>query len=179
MKKILSILLICIFVLAFAACGKDEAEDTYAAVYGKSGTIVDTGVIKAVCPDGWNSSDAFDITSSSSETDENTIVFVKDGTSVSEGKPYIKVTYYANDEDVKFPKSTDYDNSQDTGSVYIGSYTWNGFTASVSNHGFTCMKSTTDDGTFVMYLWMHTGEAVQSQISDEDVKLILQSLAVD
>ena len=180
MKKILSLILICVSVLAFAACGKEETVDTYAAAYGSKGTIVDTGVIKAVCPSGWNSVDAFDITASADETASNAIIFVKGGTSVSEDKPYIRIEYYGEEEEVKFPSSSDYDNSQDAGSVYIGSNTWTGFTASVNNHSFACLKTAdSSGGTFVAYLWMHTGEEVQSSINDDDVKLILQSAAVD
>ena len=80
MKRIIAAAAAVILSLMLAACGqKEEPVDEYALAYAAAGEIIDTGVIKAVCPTGWTNVDAYDLNASDTKPVTDTVVFVKDG----------------------------------------------------------------------------------------------------
>ena len=177
MKKQLIMITALIMIFVLAACGSAEV-DEYAQKYEGHGEVIDTGVIKGVCPTGWNSVDAYDLTKSSSEPLENALLFVKSGTGVDEDRPYIKIVYHKANEEYEHPSAADYDNALTIDSISTGSYVFEGFTAWSAGQQFVVLEAEAEKGTIDVWLWMHSGEEVSAAPTESDVLMILDSLVI-
>lgn len=179
MKRIIAAAAAVILSLMLAACGqKEEPVDEYALAYAAAGEIIDTGVIKAVCPTGWTNVDAYDLNASDTKPVTDTVVFVKDGTSVGENKPYIRIRVHDAETEPVYPDRNVYSDAADITPFTEGSFTWNGFTASVNGQTFTWALSDSMGFPVEVYLWNHTGEELHATINDSSVRMILESLVV-
>ena len=179
MKRIILAAAALAVILTFAACGqKEEPVDEYAIAYSAAGEIIDTGIIKAVCPNGWTSVDAYDLNVSDKEAVKDTVIFVKDGTSVADNRPYIKIVVHDEEEAVVSPDKAVYADAEDITPFTEGPYTWKGFTATLNGQSFTWALSESLGYPVEIYLWNHTGEEIHASINDSSVRLILESLTV-
>jgi len=179
MKKLFLAAAVLALILALAACGKkEEPVDEYALAYSAAGEIIDTGVIKAVCPTGWTSVDAFDLNASDKEAVKDTVIFVKDGASVADNRPYIKIKVHGEGEEAAGPDRSIYPDAADITPFTAGSYTWKGFSASLDGQTFTWAGSESLGYPVEVYLWTHSGEEIHASINDSSVRLILESLTV-
>lgn len=180
MKKYVITVICLIAVLLCAGCGRqyDEGEDSYAERYASSGTIVDSGAVKAVCPPGWNPVDAYDYKTSTKEPAKNILEFVKGGTSVSEGKPFIRIQSWDPEVQPVYPDRNLYAEVSELATFTAGSYTWDGFTGVIDGQRFAWLYSRSNQSSLEVWLFMHTGEEVEAYVTDSDVFMVLESIAV-
>lgn len=179
MKRIITAAAVFVLILTLAACGKkEETVDEYAQAFAAAGEIIDTGVIKAVCPTGWNSVDAYDLNASDEKPVSNAVIFVKDGTSLADNRPYIRIVAHDAEEEPAYPDRSLYQDAVDITPFTAGSFTWKGYTAAAAGQTFTWAFSDSQGYPVEIYLWNHTGEEIHASINDSSVRLILESLVI-
>ena len=164
--------------LLAAGCGREKEPDEYMLRYSAVGEVFDTGELKAVCPVGWYKTDAYDLYKSTSKPVKNALVFVKGGESVAEDHPYIRMVLHGAEEEFDVPDPAEYDGSSDIAPFATGNDRWTGFTARVGNEPFVWLTTSSEKGTFEVWLWTHPDGVVSADLSDNDIHMILESLTV-
>ncbi len=172
----------CLGLALFSGCSLSSDSNSGDTLYSQnvSGDTVSAGTVSALCPDGWTSIGAPDMTSSdSSATADNEIRFVKGGSSEEDilTNAYIDIIYYAEGSEIMEIDPTEwYDNVEEIEEFTTGNYTWAGYSAQSLGVPFVYMRCETDGNTLEVYLYTREGSENSASITDEDVLSILESI---
>ena len=177
--RIIALAALMVLLLSVSGCqSKEEAADEYALRYASVGEIIDTGVIKAVCPTGWTNAEAYDLTKSTRETVNYILEYVKGGKSASENKPVLRIRYHTADEGAK-PLSRDlYQDSYEVQTFTAGKYTWKGFSAVSGEERFAYVSTFSGEVFLEAWLFMHPDSEIKASLNDQDVYTVFESLIV-
>lgn len=177
MKKFFIPVLAAILILAAAGCGNKEAEpDAYTLRYQSVGEIIDTGELKAVCPKGWTSIDAYDFEQSSAGPVSYILEFVKGGASAADGVPFLRIVrrssaaeYTGNNKDL-------YKEAYDVQPYSAGDYTWNGYSTEVNGQRITWLS--TKAGEVFLEAWLYSPVEGENKagLTDADVSAVFDSI---
>ena len=159
-----------------AGCSGGAAPTDPADVKGET---FDGGNVTALVPKGWMGFHGADFFQDYEEGyDPNVIQIAKGAKSEFDlfSKPYIQINYYGAETSMAEPYSGLYEDATELEPVAIGSYTWNGFTA--TSGGVPMAMLWTEDGEeqFQLTIWLENGNEKLS-LDDAEVQAIIASIA--
>lgn len=179
MKRLIWIITAAALLVFAAGCGKkEEPVDEYALRYSGAGEIIDTGEIKAVCPTGWTNVTAYDLEESAKEPVNYILEFVKGAESLAEDKPVLKIVKHQTSEGFTPLQQDLYEEPYEVTAFTAGKNTWKGFSALSGGQRFVYVTTVSGDVALEAWLYTHQNEAVQAEITDKDVFMILESIVV-
>ena len=145
-----------------------------------SGEAVNAGTVTAVCPDGWTSVGAPDITSDDPAAQAaNELRFVKGGSSEADllTNAYLDIICHGpNSNIMQTDPSEWYDNVAEISGFTTGNYTWAGYSAQSLGVPFVYVSSELNGYTLEVYLYTREGTENAAAITDADVLAVLESI---
>lgn len=170
-KRLLPIVLCLVFAFSLVACDKGGSGDG-----NVKGEVIDTGVINALCPEGWTNSPVTDLFSDDDELDATRLQFYRtdDIEDITKLFSSDSVNIYYYDEDSIYLDSRDfYENTKDA-AIDVNGVTWNGYTG--ESVGVPLATYYNADETIVVTFLFASGEINEKSA---EVKAILESIAID
>lgn len=179
-KKIVSILLVLVSVLSFAACdGKDNNGGNQTETPGQiKGEVYNTGNFSVLVPEEWKVFTVSDMFSDEEDAvDPDALQISKDAEDEWDlfFKPYIRIDYYGPDTSMVEPSKDWYDNVTDLAPVKTGDYTWTGFTCTSMDYPATILWTEKGGHQFQVIIWNGEDDGSISH-EDADVQAILASI---
>lgn len=183
MKRIIAITLTVVLLLSLCACGKKKdsgkEEKTPDQITGKT---YDTGVVSALCPEGWLAMTKTDVLSEDGNAkDPNGLILAKGAASENDllGSPSIQFTYYPDSMNMSDFESMKqfYENVVDLDPITVGGNTLKGFQYGEGNEAIYWMEAPFCLQITVAYVGIFGGDSIS--ITDADVQAILASFALD
>ena len=171
-----------IMALMLLGCGGEQTLEEGAAASEDEvkGTISDTGVIKALCPDGWKSFSVPDLKAAGPDVvSKNALRFVKNGKEKEDllTNAFIEIEYYSSENDIKEIEAEKwYDNLVKIDSLVTGEHEWKGYSGITMGTSFVYLETQNSGDAYTIMLFTHDGSENSVSLYDAEVQAILKSI---
>lgn len=159
---------------ASPASGGDSVGDV-------SGERINTGIIGALCPEGWKSYDVADYLSDDDQAMDLTRLVFNKGAQTEEDQystPAIEISYHDKDSYFTPPQPEEYfvDSPMEWGPVELSGRSWEGFVDLVRGDSYIWAKE--GDYHLLVILWQESQENPVF-LEDADVEAIISSIGIE
>ncbi len=187
MKRFAALALTVVMGLSLVACGKDDDKKDSGSNGGNETateaqaevktTVVDTGEIKAVVPEGWTGLQVHDMFSDDPEAkDPEQLQIIKGGTTAEDAWKcnFIQVYYSAPGKELASAKDF-YEDAKDIEPFEKGGYSWTGYTCSSMGYEYTIIEGKKGEESLQLSILTKNGEQTIS-FDDTDVQFIIENI---